>query len=139
MVADIAYLQQSQQEINQLEALFARQRAAYLAQPMPDATQRVQWLKALRDLLFKEQQALIEAIDRDFSARSADETLLAEIMPSLHGIHYAAKRVKKWMKPARRAVGLQFQPASAQVVYQPLGVVGVIVPGTIRCSSPSAR
>ena len=36
MVADIAYLQQSQQEINQLEALFARQRA-YLAQPMPDA------------------------------------------------------------------------------------------------------
>lgn len=128
MVADIAYLQQSQQEINQLEALFARQRAAYLAQPMPDATQRVRWLKALRDLLFKEQQALIEAIDRDFSARSADETLLAEIMPSLHGIHYAAKRVKKWMKPARRAVGLQFQPASAQVVYQPLGVVGVIVP-----------
>ena len=128
MVADIAYLQQSQQEINQLEALFARQRAAYLAQPMPDATQRVQWLKALRDLLFKEQQALIEAIDQDFSARSADETLLAEIMPSLHGIHYAAKRVKKWMKPARRAVGLQFQPASAQVVYQPLGVVGVIVP-----------
>lgn len=103
MVADIAYLQQSQQEINQLEALFARQRAAYLAQPMPDATQRVRWLKALRDLLFKEQQAPIEAIDRDFSARSADETLLAEIMPSLHGIHYAAKRVKKWMKPARRA------------------------------------
>ena len=128
MVADIAYLQQSQQEINQLEALFARQRAAYLAQPMPDATQRVQWLKALRELLFKEQQALIEAIDQDFSARSADETLLAEIMPSLHGIHYAAKRVKKWMRPARRAVGLQFQPASAQVVYQPLGVVGVIVP-----------
>ena len=76
----------------------------------------------------QEQQALIEAIDQDFSARSADETLLAEIMPSLHGIHYAAKRVKKWMKPARRAVGLQFQPASAQVVYQPLGVVGVIVP-----------
>lgn len=36
MVADIAYLQQSQQEINQLEALFARQRAAYLAQPMPE-------------------------------------------------------------------------------------------------------
>lgn len=59
MVADIAYLQQSQQEINQLEALFARQRAAYLAQPMPDATQRVRWLKALRELLFKEQQALI--------------------------------------------------------------------------------
>ena len=87
----------------------------------------------------QEQQALIEAIDQDFSARSADETLLAEIMPSLHGIHYAAKRVKKWMKPARRAVGLQFQPASAQVVYQPLGVVGVIVPWNYPLFLPSAR
>ncbi|MED5773676.1 hypothetical protein, partial [Enterobacter kobei] len=67
MVANIAYQQQSHQELTQPDALFARQRAAYLAQPMPDATQRVQWLKALRELLFKEQQALIEAIDRDFS------------------------------------------------------------------------
>ena len=32
------------------------------------------------------------------------------------------------MKPSRRTVGLAFQPASAQVLYQPLGVVGVIVP-----------
>ncbi len=128
MVADIAYLQQSQQEISQLEALLARQRPAYRAKPMPDASQRVQWLKSLANLLVTEQKAIIEAIDADFSDRSADETLLAEVLPSLHGIHYAAKRVRKWMKPSRRAVGLQFQPASAQVVYQPLGVVGVIVP-----------
>ncbi|MGG2007818.1 aldehyde dehydrogenase family protein [Pseudomonas aeruginosa] len=61
----------------------------------------MQWLKPCATCCSRKQQALIEAIDRDFSARSADETLLAEIMPSLHGIHYAAKRVKKWMKPAR--------------------------------------
>src|SRR5690606_21361517 len=30
--------------------------------------------------------------------------------------------------PSRRPLGLAFQPGSAQVVYQPLGVVGVIVP-----------
>ncbi|EPN14144.1 aldehyde dehydrogenase, partial [Pseudomonas syringae pv. actinidiae ICMP 18804] len=29
---------------------------------------------------------------------------------------------------SRRRVGLMFQPASAKVVYQPLGVIGVIVP-----------
>ena len=60
--------------------------------------------------------------------RSADETLFAELMPSLHGIHYASKHLKGWMKPSRRAVGIAFQPASAKVIYQPLGVVGVIVP-----------
>ena len=68
------------------------------------------------------------AIGQDFSNRSADETLLAELMPSLHGIHYATKRIKKWMKPSRRSVGMQFMPAAAKVIYQPLGVVGVIVP-----------
>ncbi|MFC5694918.1 coniferyl aldehyde dehydrogenase [Pseudomonas sp. GCM10022186] len=128
MVADIAYLQQTQQQISQLESLFQGQREAFRANPMPSAEQRIQWLKSLRELLFAEQDALIAAISADFSNRSANETLLAEIMPSLHGIHYAAKRLKKWMKPSRRSVGLAFQPASAKVVYQPLGVVGVIVP-----------
>jgi len=128
MVANIAYLQKDQQDIGQLEQLFTQQRLAFNANPMPSAEQRGQWLKALRDLLFNEQAALIQALSKDFSNRSADETLIAEIMPSLHGIHYAAKRLKKWMKPSRRAVGLHFQPASAKVIYQPLGVVGVIVP-----------
>ncbi|RJG12499.1 coniferyl aldehyde dehydrogenase [Pseudomonas cavernicola] len=128
MVADIAYLQHSQQQITQLDDLFSRQRAAFRANPMPAAEQRMQWLNALRELLLSEQAALIQAISQDFSNRAAEETLLAEIMPSVQGIHYAHKRIKKWMKPSRRAVGLAFQPASAKVVYQPLGVVGVIVP-----------
>ena len=128
MVADIAYLQQNQQQINQLDATFALQRAAFAANPMPSAEQRIQWLKALSQMLSSHQDALIKAINQDFSNRSADETLLAEIMPSLQGIHYACGHLKKWMKASRRSVGLAFQPAAAKVVYQPLGVVGVIVP-----------
>lgn len=128
MVADVAYLQQNQQQIEALEPLLAAQRAAYRANPMPSAEQRRAWLKALRELILSEKQALIEAVSRDFSNRAAEETLLAEIMPSLHGIDYASKHLGKWMKPSRRSVGLAFQPAAAKVVYQPLGVVGVIVP-----------
>ena len=56
------------------------------------------------------------------------ETLLAELMPSLQGIDYTLKHLKRWMKPSSRHVGVMFQPASAKVVYQPVGVVGVIVP-----------
>ncbi|WKV89391.1 coniferyl aldehyde dehydrogenase [Pseudomonas sp. B21_DOA] len=128
MTADIAYLQTLQQPLETLDRQFQAQRAAYAANPMPPAAQRQQWLKALRDLLSAERQALIDAISADFSHRSADETLLAELMPSLHGIHYASRHLKNWMKPSRRKVGMAFQPASAKVVYQPLGVVGVIVP-----------
>ncbi|CAI8846867.1 coniferyl aldehyde dehydrogenase [Pseudomonas serboccidentalis] len=128
MTADIAYLQTLQQPLDELDRLLAAQRAAYAANPMPPAAQRQQWLKALRDLLSAERQALIDAISADFSNRSADETLLAELMPSLHGIHYASRHLKGWMKSSRRKVGMAFQPASAKVVYQPLGVVGIIVP-----------
>jgi coniferyl-aldehyde dehydrogenase len=132
MVADNAHLQQhlqqSQQQIDQLQQLFTRQRDAFSANPMPSAEQRIQWLKSLSQMLTSNQEGLIKAINQDFSNRSADETLLAEIMPSLQGIHYACSHIKKWMKPSRRSVGVAFQPASAKVIYQPLGVVGVIVP-----------
>jgi len=128
MSAEIAYLQESQQQLSQLRDQFQALRQAYAAHPMPPAEQRRQWLESLRQLLSDERQAIIDAISADFGNRSADETLLGELMPSLHGIHYARKHLKGWMKPARRKVGLAFQPASAKVIYQPLGVVGVIVP-----------
>ena len=111
-----------------LPALFDAQRQAFANNPMPPAAQRRQWLRSLREALLQNQQSLIEAIDRDFDGRSADETLLAELMPSIQGLRHAERHLQRWMKPSRRTVGLAFQPASAQVLYQPLGVVGVIVP-----------
>lgn len=128
MPAELAWLPDSTQPPSELERVFAEQRKAFTANPMPAAGQRLQWLNSLHDLLCAEQQPLIDAISRDFSHRSADETLLAELMPSLFGIKDAGKNLKKWMKPSRRKVGIAFQPASAKVVYQPLGVVGIIVP-----------
>lgn len=123
-----AGLQQGSPQLDDLDALLVRQRAAFRANPMPTAAERRRWLQALRELLLSEQEAIAQAISTDFSHRSADETRLAELMPSLHGINYAHKRLGRWMRPSRRRVGLAFQPASAKVVYQPLGVVGVIVP-----------
>ena len=129
MPADLAFAQDAAASIQaSLEGLLARQRSAFLADPNPSAEQRRAWLKALRRLLIDEQESIIQAISQDFGNRSADETRMAEIMPSVLGIHYASKHLKRWMQPSRRAVGLPFQPAATRVLYQPLGVVGVIVP-----------
>src|SRR5699024_1768223 len=114
--------------ISTLPELLSTQQQAFQAQPMPSAEQRIEWLQGLRTLLANQQQQLAQAISADFSHRSQHETLLAELMPSLDGIDYACMSIKSWMRSARRKVGLAFQPARAQVVYQPLGVVGVIVP-----------
>ncbi|MDX9687082.1 coniferyl aldehyde dehydrogenase [Halopseudomonas formosensis] len=111
-----------------LETLLARQRAAFLADPMPSVAARRGWLKALRQVLVEQQHALTSAVSRDFGNRSVDETLFAELLPCLQSIDHVSRHLPRWMKPSRRPLGLAFQPGSAQVVYQPLGVVGVIVP-----------
>lgn len=111
-----------------LRAAFQRLRDAFQAHSMPLAEERRRWLDALAHALRERRETLTQAISADFGNRAADETLLAELIPSLHGLRYARRRLGRWMKPSRRRVGPMFQPASARVVYQPLGVVGVIVP-----------
>ncbi|MFY9963711.1 coniferyl aldehyde dehydrogenase [Pseudomonas sp.] len=114
--------------LDDLAVQFSAQRQAFAGNPMPSLEQRRQWLKTLRELLVAQQQALIAAINEDFSGRSADETRLAELMPSIQGVRHSERHLKQWMKASPRKVGLAFQPASAKVVYQPLGVIGIIVP-----------
>ncbi|MCU1757007.1 coniferyl aldehyde dehydrogenase [Pseudomonas helleri] len=128
MSTDSAHRHSSSTSMDDLHNIIGLQRKAYSDHPCPPIAQRQQWLKSLRGLLSREREVLIDAISQDFSHRSPDETLFAELMPSLQGIDYTLKHLKRWMKPSSRHVGVMFQPASAKVVYQPVGVVGVIVP-----------
>jgi len=115
-------------EVIRLQELFSRQKEAYRKTPMPSADQRIGHLKALKNITIKYQDQLAAAVNEDFSCRSKDETLLAEILTSVEGINMAIKKTRKWMKPSKRGVGMLFAPAKNEVRYQPLGVVGIIVP-----------
>jgi coniferyl-aldehyde dehydrogenase len=128
MAAELAYLQDKQAALAAMRDTFTLQRQQFRARPMPDADSRLALLKALRGALLAHQDALIQAINADFGRRSADETRLAELMPSIEAIKYAQHNLRGWMKPVRRRVGIAFQPGEARVLYQPLGVVGIIVP-----------
>jgi coniferyl-aldehyde dehydrogenase len=112
--------------ISYLDRVFESQKQAFARNPMPSAEERIEKLKKLRQALVKYRNDIAEAIDGDFSCRSKDESLIAEIIPTIEAINYTVKRVKKWMKPSRRKVGILFQPARARVYYQPKGVVGII-------------
>ena len=115
-------------DLARMESILARQREAYARSPMPALAERKQHLAALRSLLINHTDAIAEAISSDFTARSVGDTLLGEIIPSVQSIDYAQKLLRRWMKPSPRSVGLNFLPARASVVYQPLGVVGIMVP-----------
>lgn len=128
MVANTAEVTSLDTEIIRLKELFIRQKSAYGKSLMPTAEQRIGHLKALKNVTIKYQDQLAAAVNEDFSCRSKDETLLAEILTSVEGINMAIKKTRKWMKPSKRGVGMLFAPAKNEVRYQPLGVVGIIVP-----------
>lgn len=118
----------SEKRIADMQRQMDLQRKAFLKNPVPSADRRKDHLKRLADALRRYRHRLADAIDLDFSGRSRDETLLAEIFPSLQGIRHAGRHVEHWMKPSKRRVDIIFQPARARVLYQPLGVVGIISP-----------
>jgi coniferyl-aldehyde dehydrogenase len=95
---------------------------------MPSADERIADLKRLKTAILKYQDELAAAVNQDFSCRSTDETMIAEIMTSVEGINYACKRLRGWMKPSKRHVSMLFAPSHNHVMYQPLGVVGIMVP-----------
>jgi len=108
--------------------IFDLQRAAFRRHPNPPAAARREHLDAVARLVRDRADALAAALSADFGHRSAHETKILEIFPSLLGARHASEHVADWMRPERKAVSFWFQPGRAQVVKQPLGVAGVIVP-----------
>lgn len=119
---------ENKNHIQRTHQVFDDQKKAFHNSPAPSLAERQENLKRLKRALLTYQDRLLEAIDQDFSCRSRDESLIAEVMPSIQGINYTLKNLEGWMKPSRRHVSMLFQPASNKVCYQPKGVVGVIVP-----------
>jgi aldehyde dehydrogenase (NAD+)/coniferyl-aldehyde dehydrogenase len=107
---------------------FARQRAAFDRSPDVPWRVRVDRLDRLRAILRTREEEICAAVSADFGHRSADETRLLELFPSLEAIKHARRHTRRWMRDERRATSLWFLPGRSRVVHQPLGVVGIIVP-----------
>jgi coniferyl-aldehyde dehydrogenase len=112
--------------IENLQAVFTRQRNACLAEPYPELAQRKRDLKAVRVALQRYQDRLSEAMSDDFGRRSEFECKMLDVMFPALQVDHALSNLKSWMKPQGRVTDLMFITNRAKVVYQPKGVVGVI-------------
>jgi coniferyl-aldehyde dehydrogenase len=112
----------------ELQSALDRQRRAFDSAPFPTARQRQSLLRRLETLVRDNHDAFATAISADFGNRSKVETAVSEILPTLAACAHARKHVAAWMRPQRRSVGLNFQPATNRVEQKPLGVVGVVSP-----------
>src|SRR5437588_12997943 len=111
-----------------MRAILARQREAFLRAGPPSLHERRADLRKLRRAIKQNAERIALEISGDFGNRSRYETLLADVWPTLAAIRHAVRHLKDWMAPKRVSVGLEFIPAKARILYQPVGVVGIISP-----------
>ncbi|MCG9726546.1 coniferyl aldehyde dehydrogenase [Vibrio brasiliensis] len=108
--------------------LFAEIQAHYSTNPYPDLKQRLELLHGVKSALLSHKQGLVDALHHDYGYRSDFDSLICDLLPAVGHINYTIKHLKKWLKPSKRHAGLLLTPSKVRVEYQPLGVVGVIVP-----------
>jgi coniferyl-aldehyde dehydrogenase len=110
------------------ERLLQAQSAAFEQDMNPSYGVRRDRLDRIGRLISENQAEFCEAVSADFGNRSHHETMLLEIAPLMGELRHARSHLKSWMKPQRRARALEFLQLSNWVQYQPLGVVGIMVP-----------
>jgi coniferyl-aldehyde dehydrogenase len=111
--------------VSDLRVTFEAQRAAFRKNP-PAYRDRVQALRALERALLAHRNEMVKAISDDFGGRAHEETLLLELFPLLNEIRHAVRNLKSWMELRHADVPWQFWPARSRVIYQPVGVVGIL-------------
>jgi coniferyl-aldehyde dehydrogenase len=113
---------------DEADRIFALQQAAVTRHGAPSHGERVAALDAVLGMIRRHRRALVETVSLDFGNRAAPETELGELMPLSNAIKHTRRHLRRWMRPQRRRADPAFWPASARVLYQPLGVVGVVAP-----------
>ena len=111
-----------------LQNAFDGLRAAWNRDGGLDQKTRRTTLKRLKAELVARRDDLAAAISKDFGNRSRHESLGAEIFVPVASIRYTLEHLEEWMEPLEREISWHLQPAKGQIVYQPLGVVGIIAP-----------
>jgi coniferyl-aldehyde dehydrogenase len=106
------------------------QRAAFTAElPVTAATRKARLQRCVAVLLDNKDR-LVAALSEDFGHRSAEMSLVTDIMASVKPLRHAIKHLDGWMKPETRPLDfpMKLLGARARVEFQPKGVIGIISP-----------
>jgi coniferyl-aldehyde dehydrogenase len=110
----------------ELRDLFGRQQSSFRRCAPLGPRKRLEALDVLQQSIVNHKHAIVDAIAADFGQRSARETQLLEIFPLVDEIRFVKRSLRRWMQPRSTSANWQFLPSRTKIIYQPLGVVGVI-------------
>lgn len=102
------------------------QQAAFRKRAPLSYGERRDALDVLLGGMVRYQEDFVQALIDDFGNRAPQETRLLEIFPVVDEIRHTQRHLKSWMRQRSVFSNWQFSPSRARIVYQPLGVVGII-------------
>jgi coniferyl-aldehyde dehydrogenase len=117
--------------VAEMNRILALQKAAQLRDGAPSAEIRINRIDRCIGLLVDHAEQIADALAQDFSSRSREASLLADVAASIGPLKDAKANLTKWMKPEKRKTTpaiLGVFGAKAEVRYQPKGVVAIISP-----------
>lgn len=111
----------------QYEDLLRKQKAFFNAGNTRDYAYRISALAALREALTYYEKEINQALLDDLN-KSPYETFITEYALVLQQISHVRRRLKKWMQPRRKAVGITGFPGRAYELVEPYGTVLIFSP-----------
>ena len=113
-----------------LEQCLRRQRTAFLRDGRPDAPTRIERLNRLAGMVLMHADEIVSALSRDFGSRSSHATRTGDVAGAVAAIRYNGEHLTGWMQPVPVPLPAAIEQAGAraEVRWQPLGVIGAIVP-----------
>ena len=113
-----------------LQAKLDRLKAAAAAERYPSLAVRKDRLRRTVDVLLRNEKRIVAALDHDFGGRPEALNLLTDVLAPTRSLKHSLKHVEQWMKTEKRKpeFPMGLVGGTAEVFYQPLGVVGVVAP-----------
>ncbi|WP_425555621.1 aldehyde dehydrogenase [Flavivirga amylovorans] len=107
--------------------ILAKQRDFFKSQKTKDIFYRVSLLKALKQEIMAREQAIYDALKKDFK-KPEFETFISEFGLVISELNLAIKSLKKWTKPERVKSSMLTFPSRDYIYKEPYGNVLVIAP-----------
>lgn len=105
--------------------LLDKQRKYFLTGKTKDVEFRIKRLKALKEIIIKRNQEIVESLRKDFG-KSEFETFSNEIMSSLEEIKLAIKKLRSWATPRKVKTPIAYFKSSSRIYYEPYGIALII-------------
>jgi succinate-semialdehyde dehydrogenase/glutarate-semialdehyde dehydrogenase len=115
-------------KVEDLERAVTQARQAQPAWAALKPSQRVRYLKAVRDYIVANADQLAEVISQD-NGKTRIDALSTEVLPAAMAISYYLKKAKSFLKPKRLMPGnILLANKLARIHRVPFGVIGIISP-----------